>query len=141
VITEVNNPPIKNLIFLHECKQIMLRGQNNGQNNILELLIYINIVNLNQAIVMDNQRPHNSYLCNYSLRKNQVQNQNQLVWKPLKLLSTEFSYDILRTAKFQVKSSIWYTWFRNCGWRIWWCGTYPLKFRQHCHLIYDMISW
>ena len=57
----------------------MLRGQNNGQNKILELLIYINIVNLNLATVMDNQRPHKSYLCNYSLQENQVQKQTQLV--------------------------------------------------------------
>ena len=99
--------PTDNLIVLHECKQIMLSRQNNGQNQILEWLVcYIHIVNLNQAKVMNNQRPHKSYLCNYSLRENQVQKQMQLVWKPLKLLSTEFSHDILRTAKFQVKSSI-----------------------------------
>jgi len=69
--------------------------------NFLELLIYINIVNLDQATVMDNERPHKSHLCDYSLKENQVQKWTQLVWKPLKLLSTEFfSYDILRTAKF-----------------------------------------
>ena len=63
----------------------MLRGQNNGQNKILELLIYINIVNLNQATVMDNQRPHKCYLCDYSLKRNQVQKWNSAGLKTFKI--------------------------------------------------------